>query len=73
MDYEIKAALEDSFDTVTMTPERPLLAATPAGGSARASFVDGYLRRGDLGVELKSFNGQPPARAVSPSPERSTR
>ncbi|MDB5714272.1 MAG: phage capsid protein [Sphingomonadales bacterium] len=63
MDYEIKAdvetkgALEDSFDAVTMTPERPLLGATPVGDGARVSFVDGYLRRGDVGVELKSFTG----------------
>lgn len=63
MDYEIKAdvetkgALEDSFDAVTMTPERPLLGATPTGNGARVSFVDGYLRRGDVGVELKSFSG----------------
>ncbi|CAN5193393.1 phage major capsid protein [soil metagenome] len=58
MDYEVKAdALEESFDAVTMTPERPMLGVTPVGDGARVSFVDGYLRRGDIGVELKSFTG----------------
>jgi len=56
MDYEVKAdALEASFDAVIMTPERPMLAVTPSG--AKTAFFDGYLRRGEMGMELKSFTG----------------
>lgn len=54
MDYEVKAdTLEDSFDTIVLPPERPVLAATPV---AAARGFDGYLRRGET-VELKSFTG----------------
>ena len=59
MDYEVKAdALEASFDNVEIAPERPVLAATPADdGARRKAFADGFLRRGEIGVELKSFTG----------------
>ncbi len=58
MDYETKAdTLEASFDTVTLAPERPVLAANAPVGDQRRAFVDGYLRRGDASVEFKSFTG----------------
>ncbi len=53
MDYEVKAALEDSFDAVEMRPERPVLVAEPSGA---VKAFDGFLRRGET-VELKSFSG----------------
>ncbi|UVO52964.1 phage major capsid protein [Sphingomonas sp. SUN039] len=58
MDYEVKAdTLEASFDTVELPPERPVLAATAIDDGRRKAFADGYLRRGEVGVELKSFSG----------------
>ena len=57
MTYETKAEIESAFDTVVLPPERPVLAATPAVDVARRGFVDGYLRAGAIGTELKSFNG----------------
>ena len=58
MDYEVKAdTLEASFDAVELPPERPVLAATVIEDGRRRAFADGYLRRGEIGVELKSFSG----------------
>ncbi len=65
MDYEVKAdALETSFDAVDLPPERPVLAAsamaTGDDNGRRRAFADGFLRRGEVGVELKSLSGAVP-------------
>ena len=54
MDYEVKAdELEDSFDAVTMPPERPVLVAEPG---ANVTGFNSFLRTGETGG-LKSFSG----------------
>jgi HK97 family phage major capsid protein len=54
MDYDVKAeTLEESFDEVTMRPERPVLAVEPA---FEVRAFDGFLRRGET-AGVKSFTG----------------
>jgi HK97 family phage major capsid protein len=54
MDYDVKAeTLEESFDDVTMRPERPVLAVEP---TFEVRAFDGFLRRGET-AGIKSFSG----------------
>ena len=61
MDYEVKAdTLEASFDAVErqgLPVERPVIAGGSAVADERRAFVDGFLRRGLAGAEMKSFVG----------------
>ena len=52
-------ALEAKLDAAVVAGGRPALAGVKGAGEepARKAFVDGYLRQGHVGAEVKSLNG----------------